>query len=185
MYEARKSLNISQRKCAEFAGVSVWLINALENLRYNIRSLPHQIEAIAAVLGLEADDICPPELAGHRIENTQTRVGIIEPSKLLELKSQRRYILPSPIETAEKKSEAELVHKLLDNKIAMLSDRQREILKLRYIDGFTLTQCAKVFRLTKERIRQHESKALLKLRKVIEAETIMGDINMFHDLFSS
>lgn len=50
-----------------------------------------------------------------------------------------------------------------------LTYREREIIRLRYglVDGnrYTLTDCGRIFRVTRERIRQMESKALKKLQR--------------------
>lgn len=52
-----------------------------------------------------------------------------------------------------------------------LSDREYKILQLRYGEGLTLEETGKILSITRERVRQIESKALLKLRK--QKETIL------------
>jgi len=60
---------------------------------------------------------------------------------------------------------AELIAPIL----APLPPREREIIKLRYglEDGFsyTLAETAKIFKISKERVRQIECKALLRLQQ--------------------
>ena len=69
-----------------------------------------------------------------------------------------------PIDAASREMLREQVH----NALAALTDREREVLELRYglIDGkdHTLEEVGKYFKVTRERIRQIEAKALRKLR---------------------
>jgi RNA polymerase primary sigma factor len=62
----------------------------------------------------------------------------------------------------------EMLHESIKNALAVLSDRERQVLELRYglIDGkdHTLEEVGQYFNVTRERIRQIESKALRKLR---------------------
>lgn len=56
--------------------------------------------------------------------------------------------------------------KLLHKAIASLDDdRQQQILKFRFWDGYTLDQVANIMHVTRERIRQIEAKALRLLRE--------------------
>ena len=45
-----------------------------------------------------------------------------------------------------------------------LSEREIQVLEMRFRDGMTYEQCGKSFNVTRERIRQIEAKALRKLR---------------------
>ena len=58
-----------------------------------------------------------------------------------------------------------------------LTYREREILKLRYGLGFggihTLVECARIFKITRERVRQIEAKAINKLRHPVRVRKIM------------
>ena len=70
-----------------------------------------------------------------------------------------------PDEAAESKEASEVVLAVLNS----LTYRQREILKLRYGIGggytYTLEELGKRFRVTRERVRQIEAKALRELRR--------------------
>ena len=71
---------------------------------------------------------------------------------------------PEPIEAAAK----EILKEQIKNALGALTDREREVLELRYglIDGkdHTLEEVGQYFTVTRERIRQIEAKALRKLR---------------------
>ena len=71
---------------------------------------------------------------------------------------------PNPVLVAEEHELKEQVKRALD----MLTFREHEIMKLRYgLDGgyaYTLEEVGKLFKVTRERVRQIEAKALRKLR---------------------
>jgi len=60
----------------------------------------------------------------------------------------------------------------IDNCMEKLSYREREIIKLRYGMGdgyhYTLEEVGMIFKVTKERVRQVEAKAIRKLQKLEE-----------------
>jgi RNA polymerase primary sigma factor len=62
----------------------------------------------------------------------------------------------------------EMLREQVKNALAVLSDREREVLELRFglIDGKdrTLEEVGQHFKVTRERVRQIEAKALRKLR---------------------
>jgi RNA polymerase primary sigma factor len=62
----------------------------------------------------------------------------------------------------------EMLREQVQNALAALTDREREVLELRYglLDGkdHTLEEVGQYFKVTRERIRQIEAKALRKLR---------------------
>jgi len=72
----------------------------------------------------------------------------------------------------------------MENVLNSLTEREREILRLRYglIDGqaHTLEEVGKRFRVTRERVRQIESKALRKLRHPIRARKLESFLDIEH-----
>lgn len=75
--------------------------------------------------------------------------------------------LDKPIDL-DRMVDAELMVERVQLVLRSLTYREREIIKLRYGigDGFsyTLTECSRIFRVSRERIRQIENKALRKLQ---------------------
>jgi RNA polymerase sigma factor (sigma-70 family) len=59
------------------------------------------------------------------------------------------------------------IGELLNSSLAMLTYREREILKVRYFDNATLEEAAAMFQVTRERIRQIEAKAIRKLQSAL------------------
>lgn len=67
--------------------------------------------------------------------------------------------------------------RLLQQRLALISKREADILRYRYgMDGYpvlTLEDIGDIFRLTRERVRQIEAKALKRLREMIPTETVL------------
>lgn len=84
---------------------------------------------------------------------------------------------PAPIDTAMKAVFKDELNKALD----LLSEREREVLKFRYGVGYdrshTLEEVGRQFKVTRERIRQIEAKALRHLRKHSKSK----DLRVFLD----
>jgi RNA polymerase primary sigma factor len=70
-----------------------------------------------------------------------------------------------------------LKHQIEDALLA-LNHREREILRLRYglVDGYayTLEEVGKIFSVTRERVRQIESKAVRKLQQPYRSRSLVG-----------
>src|SRR5690606_32273756 len=73
-------------------------------------------------------------------------------------------------------------HRMLKDKIEevlqTLNYREREIIKLRYGIGdgytYTLEEVGRIFKVTRERVRQVEAKAIRKLQHPVRARTLQG-----------
>ena len=72
----------------------------------------------------------------------------------------------------------EMLKEKIDSVLSMLSFREREILKLRYGIGtgytYTLEDVGRIFKVTRERVRQIEAKALRKLQHPMRARRLAG-----------
>lgn len=81
-------------------------------------------------------------------------------------------ISPAKIDTIP--SDAEALRKDVQQVLAKLTWREREIIKLRYgLDNghrYTLEECGRIFKVTPERIRTIEKKAVAKLAAITEAK---------------
>jgi RNA polymerase primary sigma factor len=76
----------------------------------------------------------------------------------------------------------EMLKEKIDSVLSMLSFREREILKLRYGIGtgytYTLEDVGKIFKVTRERVRQIEAKALRKLQHPMRARRLAGFLDL-------
>lgn len=86
----------------------------------------------------------------------------------------------SPADTAMQK----LLKDKIDHVLRSLTYREREIIKLRYGLGdgysYTLEETGRIFKVTRERIRQIESKALRKLQHHTRSEHLKGFVEDFN-----
>jgi len=80
----------------------------------------------------------------------------------------------SPIQTATQ----EMLKEKIDNVLKTLTYREREIIKLRYGlgDGYTYTleEVGRIFKVTRERVRQIEAKAVRKLQHPVRSRQLEG-----------
>ena len=88
-------------------------------------------------------------------------------------------LLPDPeTEPPAEATARKMLRSRIDGVLKTLSYREREIIKLRYGlgDGFcyTLEEVGRIFQVTRERIRQIESKALRKLRLPTRSKELVG-----------
>jgi len=88
----------------------------------------------------------------------------------------------SPAESAAK----QMLRDKIDHVLKSLTYREREIIKLRYGLGdgysYTLEETGRIFKVTRERIRQIESKALKKLQHHTRAVHLKGFVDMEDDM---
>jgi hypothetical protein len=72
----------------------------------------------------------------------------------------------------------EMLRDRIDNVLSTLTFREREIIKLRYGIGdgytYTLEEVGRIFRVTRERVRQIEAKAVRKLQHPVRARKLSG-----------
>ena len=80
----------------------------------------------------------------------------------------------SPVQSASR----EMLKDRIENVLSTLTFREREIIKLRYGIGdgytYTLEEVGRIFRVTRERVRQIEAKAVRKLQHPVRARRLGG-----------
>jgi RNA polymerase primary sigma factor len=84
------------------------------------------------------------------------------------------------VESPEDQATREILHKELIDLLKELPERERRVLELRFglVDGVvrTLEEVGKEFKVTRERIRQIEAKALYRLREIAEEKRLSSYI---------
>ena len=87
----------------------------------------------------------------------------------------------SPVQAASK----EMLRDRIENVLDTLTFREREIIKLRYGIGdgytYTLEEVGRIFRVTRERVRQIEAKAVRKLQHPVRARRLNGFLDAAAD----
>ncbi len=119
-------------------------------------------EEIARHLGMSTDKVRKVLRSAQEPISLETPIGDDEDTFLKDFIEDKS--IPNPEEYVSRKLLREQLEKVLET----LSEKEKEILRYRYglVDGteYTLEQVGKMFNVTRERIRQIESKAIRKLR---------------------
>ncbi|GAB5442450.1 MAG: sigma-70 family RNA polymerase sigma factor [Fuerstiella sp.] len=154
----------------------------------NISMLKAKAEEIRQATGREPSNEELAEAVGMSIEETErimktwkhpisldTPVGESEDSSFGEFLEDSHE--QSPAESAAK----QMLRDKIDHVLKSLTYREREIVKLRYGLGdgysYTLEETGRIFKVTRERIRQIESKALKKLQHHTRAVHLRGFVD--------
>jgi RNA polymerase sigma factor (sigma-70 family) len=118
------------------------------------------IEELAEATGLRPDRVVDYQSAVHETVSLSAPIN--------EEQGELADVLEHDVQTPFDAAATKLEHEALDAVLALLSDRERVVLRLRFgLDGAvprTLEDVGREFALTRERIRQIEAKALTKLR---------------------
>lgn len=158
----------------------------------NISMLKAKAEEIRQATGREPSNEELAEAVGMSIEETErimktwkhpisldTPVGESEDSSFGEFLEDSHE--QSPAESAAK----QMLRDKIDHVLKSLTYREREIVKLRYGLGdgysYTLEETGRIFKVTRERIRQIESKALKKLQHHTRAVHLRGFVDHISD----
>jgi RNA polymerase primary sigma factor len=130
-------------------------------------------EEIAEVTGIEPDEVDSIKRSAQAPISLEKPVGDEDQSEFGQLIADEQ--AESPYERAAEILTREALRDALEN----LSYRERRVLELRYGLGGehprTLDEVGRAFNVTRERIRQIESKSLKKLESLAEAQKLRGD----------
>lgn len=120
------------------------------------------IEEIAKHMGMPVEKVRKVLRSAQEPISLETPIGDDEDTVMKD------FIEDKSIEPPEERVAQKLLREQLEKVLNTLSEKEREILRYRYglVDGteYTLEQVGRMFNVTRERIRQIESKAIRKLR---------------------
>ena len=188
------------RRGFKFCTYATWWIRqaitrAVADQSRTIRLPVHMVEAMTRVRGARKQ--LRQELGREpTLEETARRAGAsLEDTRRILTMSRQPISLDSPVGTSDDSHFGELLpdgteqspvlrasHEMLRSRINQvlksLSYREREIIKLRYGLGdgysYTLEEVGHIFKVTRERIRQIEAKAVRKLRQPSRSRQLIG-----------
>lgn len=164
MREARRTLKLTQRQLAEQIGVSTSLVSEIERMSHSVSETV--ATEIALVLGVDMDYLFPHELRGRPRETTSFDF-VVQVESLQALSEETVDTIAAGPETAYMQTE---LHNVLMDQLHKLTPQQRRVVEVRFgLDGkdsMTLEEVARLFGLTRERVRQIEAMALARLRHV-------------------
>lgn len=130
------------------------------------------VEDIAAVLGISAEDTRALRLVGRHPASLHEPLGWDGERALEDFLGDASAVNPG------QKADYHLLRERIREVLRSLAPREREVIELRFglRDGQprTLDEVAKVYGITRERIRQIEARGLLKLRQPIRSKHLAG-----------
>ena len=190
LYAALKQLGGGAR-LAEALGVCHASIWKWVNLREYPRSVfqgmgrfrPDRRErldiALHEVLGVSIEDCWPPEVRRFIDETRELKSLIFEQTAEVPMERLTGRVMRSlTVEgQAETNVEQQELTERLEKVLKTLTYREREIIKLRFgLNGpaYTLEEVGQIFKVTKDRIRQIEAKALRKMAQASRAQQLKG-----------
>lgn len=165
MLAAREALGLTQAAVAEVAEVPLMTVCELERMEYTSKDCGQRARRVADVLELDVVDVLPKGLEGQKIESTISRVADVDLLRLADYHCREPLLITQEVSDTDLHSVAkDRIEKILKT----LTYREREIVKLRFgiggMDACTYEECAHVFKVTRERVRQIEAKAIRKMQ---------------------
>lgn len=134
-----------------------------------LRNIGRKTKALRAELGREPTTEEVAERAGVTVEDVEAvRIALAtfdvpHDHELLHLVSS----VPLPDERIDEKQEGDYIASAVRDAIAKLRDGERNIVRLRLLEGLTLREVGDRVGLTHERVRQIEARALERLRQLL------------------
>jgi RNA polymerase sigma factor (sigma-70 family) len=169
MIVARKAKGLSQGRLGDLVGCGVGVVAAIEALQFKGTNTARWVHLIAEELGLESQEVAPQAVWDKDFTTTRIDVMQVPNDRLLEMATttQQRLTLPSP----EEELSQEDVKDRISRHLVRMPHREKEVLQLRFglgEDGmaYTLGEAAKIFKVTKEWIRQVEARAMRRLQSM-------------------
>ncbi|MEN6365539.1 MAG: sigma-70 family RNA polymerase sigma factor [Thermoguttaceae bacterium] len=158
--------------------IPVHMIDVLSKLRNASKRLLQELgrepttEEAAAATGLSVDETRRVLSMGRHPVSLDRPVGESEDSCFGE------FIEDGGLPRPDKAASNELLREKIDALLKTLTYREREIIRLRYGlgDGYTYTleEVGRIFRVTRERVRQIEAKAVKKLQHPVRSQQLSG-----------
>lgn len=160
MQKARVRMGLEQKKLAEITGIGHMRICAIENCRAYPKQ--HESKKISEVLKLESSFLFPEwlNIIGDAIKEKRNKK--ILPIKQIGIDSPEILLIDSG-ENLYEQADKSLRKKYLEEALNKLPPKEKQILSMR-MSGYTFEQVGRRLSVTRERIRQIESKALERLR---------------------
>ena len=158
--------------------IPVHMIDVLSKLRNVSKRLTQDLgrepttEEMAAAADLGLDEVRRVLSMGRHPVSLDRPVGESEDSCFGE------FIEDGGLPRPDKAAGNELLRQKIDSLLKTLTYREREIIRLRYGlgDGYTYTleEVGRIFKVTRERVRQIEAKAVKKLQHPVRSQQLVG-----------
>ena len=164
--------------------IPVHMIDVLSKLRNASKRLLQELgrepttEETAAAAGLSVEETRRVLAMGRHPVSLDRPVGESEDSCFGE------FIEDGGLPRPDKAASNELLREKIEALLKTLTYREREIIRLRYGlgDGYTYTleEVGRIFKVTRERVRQIEAKAVKKLQHPVRSQQLEGFLEAVH-----
>lgn len=168
LVDARKERGINQQDMALAINTNQLRISNIETLK--VIPTDEEMARIASILEKPIDYLFPEELlfAVEAGVFSRRKVELAAPEVISLTEAERLHLLPdTSLHAVEEEVERKLLAERINEALNTLEPREQRVIRLRFgFDGRPrlLEEVGREFNLTRERIRQIESKALRKLR---------------------
>lgn len=173
MIEARKRKGLSQPALAAKAGVALQTIAGLEKLDFSRPKIDYDSDAIKITIALEIpiEEVLPEGVKGYALTSSVEETAEVNPAILID-GPVKRFLLASPDDVLIEAEQMDQVKKLLP----WLSWKERKILKMRFeaisgTEASTRGEIAQEFKVSEQRIKQIEHRALHKIQMRLDPRT--------------
>jgi len=186
LYEARKSLGLSQAEMADKIGCTTCALQSWESFlnypftpeaqeskegreRHKKKNRENEILGLECLTGMTYEELFPEEYRNAVDKKLGRTVEVVKEMAALPEWAGNERMLESPEDMYIREEEKEGLKEELDDALKTLTEREAKVLKMRFgLDGYDKHTLEEVSQKpgwpTRERIRQIEAKALRKLK---------------------
>ncbi|MDR0391817.1 MAG: sigma-70 family RNA polymerase sigma factor [Planctomycetaceae bacterium] len=174
----RQAISRSIAEQARTIRIPVNMIDALSRIRSTTRSLYQESghepcpQEVADAIGITVDDLYRITQMGTNPISLEHPVGECDDVCFGEFVADKNFDKP------ERSASNEFLRREIGKMLKSLTPREREIIKLRFglENGYsyTLEEVGKIFKVTRERVRQIEAKAVEKLQQPSRCRSLVG-----------
>lgn len=170
--KAREKLGLLQEDAARISKIGKSKYCAIECCRTYPRK--EEQERIAKVLGRDASSLFPLWLQMFTEKWGEAERVRVVPVGEMSLNAREALMLEGDgREELERIGERAIAKQVIGKALSVLSPREQDIIRMRFTDQMTYEEVGKAIGVTRERVRQIESKALEKIREMESVRTIM------------
>ncbi len=160
--------------------IPVHMIDVLSKLRQAQKRLTQELRREPTYEEIAESTEVPIEEVRRVMDIGRHPVSLDRPVGEGEDSSFGEFIQDSDSHNPVKNAASSILRGKIDELLKTLTFREREIIRLRYglVDGYsyTLEECGRIFKVTRERVRQIEAKAVAKLQSPSRAERLSSFI---------
>jgi RNA polymerase primary sigma factor len=160
----------------------VHMVETMSRLNTVSRQLFQRLGRTPSIEEVAEESGVPLEDAKRLMDTARSPVSLDRPIGESEDSNFGDFLAHGESETAVNMASRQILRDRVNCVLGTLTYREREIIKLRYGLGdgypYTLEEVGRIFRVTRERVRQIEAKAMAKLQQPVRRERLSGFADM-------